>query len=144
MDDHIAKPLHADALQEVLTRMTAPDAAPEPANDTFDTLAAAAGHDVVMELIETFSDDSQRQLDDLLQALHSGDLATVAAAAHRIRGAAGVFGATDLADTCTTIEDAAHAGRHEVAQKAIERLVVALPEAITDLRERMERLRQST
>ncbi|MCU1381258.1 MAG: sensory box histidine kinase/response regulator [Acidimicrobiales bacterium] len=142
MDDHIAKPLHADALQEVLTRMTAPDPSPESANDAFDTLASAAGPDVLIDLIDTFADDSQRQLDELQQALLSGDLAAVAAAAHRIRGAAGVFGATELSATCTTIEGAAHAGQHEVAKTAIERLAVALPEAITDLRNRTERFQQ--
>jgi HPt (histidine-containing phosphotransfer) domain-containing protein len=122
--------------------MTAPDPAHESANDTFDTLAAAAGPVVLIDLIDTFTDDSQRQLDELRQALLSGDLAAVAAAAHRIRGAAGVFGATELSDTCTTIEDAAHAGQHEHAKAATERLVIALPEAITDLRSRTERFRQ--
>jgi CheY-like chemotaxis protein/HPt (histidine-containing phosphotransfer) domain-containing protein len=142
MDDHIAKPLHADALQEVLTRMTAPDAASEPASDPFDTLAAAAGPDVLVGLIDTFTDDSQGQLDELQVAFLTGDLATVAAAAHRIRGAAGVFGAKELADTCSTIEDAARGGQHDVAKTAIERLAVALPEAITDLRARLERFGQ--
>jgi CheY-like chemotaxis protein len=136
MDDHIAKPLHAAALQEVLTRVTDGGPVNDPAEDPIETLRAAAGAEVLAELVETFADDSQLQLDALRQAVDLGDLPKVAGAAHRIRGAAGVFGATTISEVCGIIEDAAKAGELDVARRGLADLELALPVVVADLRDR--------
>jgi CheY-like chemotaxis protein len=134
MDDHVAKPLHPATLQDVLGRITTQEAPPE--DDPIAVLAAAAGPEVLADLIETFATDSQVQLEHLRQAAASSDLPALAAAAHRIRGAAGVFGAKAILDTCATIEDAARAGQLAVARNALADLEHVLPTTTTELRER--------
>jgi signal transduction histidine kinase/CheY-like chemotaxis protein/HPt (histidine-containing phosphotransfer) domain-containing protein len=136
MDDHVAKPLHPATLQDVLGRITNQQAPLEEEDDPIAVLAAAAGPEVLADLIETFATDSLVQIEQLRQAASSGDLPAVAAAAHRIRGAAGVFGAKGILDVCATIEDAAKAGQPEPAHAALDELERVLPTTITDLRER--------
>ncbi|MCU1486704.1 MAG: putative Histidine kinase [Actinomycetia bacterium] len=136
MDDHVAKPLHAAALQEVLSRMTSQPTEPVEDEDPIAALTAAAGPDVVADLIETFAADSEVQLDELRQAAADGNLLRLGAAAHRIRGAAGVFGAKGILGACATMEDAAKAGQLDVARQALTELEAALPVTVAELRAR--------
>jgi signal transduction histidine kinase/CheY-like chemotaxis protein len=136
MDDHVAKPLHASALQEVLGRLTGGDATPADEEDPVAVLTAAAGPEVVADLIETFASDSELQLDELRLAAAAEDLERLGAAAHRIRGAAGVFGAKGILGACAAIEDGAKAGQLGAASAALADLETALPATIAALRAR--------
>jgi signal transduction histidine kinase/CheY-like chemotaxis protein/HPt (histidine-containing phosphotransfer) domain-containing protein len=137
MDDHVAKPLTADALQEVLTRMTTTPA--QPSGSPIDeavlrTIAETAGADIADDLVETFATDSEAQVAALRTAAQLGDLATAGAAAHRLRGAAGSLGARVLAEACADIERAAQAGQTAGITEAIASLPQALDEAVAALR----------
>jgi signal transduction histidine kinase/CheY-like chemotaxis protein/HPt (histidine-containing phosphotransfer) domain-containing protein len=138
MDDHVAKPLTAAALQEVLTRMTTtPD---EPIASPIDqavlrTIAESAGADVADDLVETFAADAELQVAALRDAVRLGDLTAAGAAAHRLRGAAGSLGARTLAEACADLERAAQAGQAATLSSAIADLPTTLDAAVAALRQ---------
>jgi HPt (histidine-containing phosphotransfer) domain-containing protein len=109
MDDYVSKPVTRKALWEVLSRWTggragAPDAAPpaaapaqggapdEPGLDAehFQELAAAFGGEggaLWTELLRPYVEITGRQLRELERALGAGDAGSVAAIAHKLKGA---------------------------------------------------------
>jgi signal transduction histidine kinase/DNA-binding response OmpR family regulator len=138
MDDHVAKPLTPDALQEVLTRMTTtPDPPPASPIDpaVLRVIAETAGADVADDLVETFATDSAAQVATLRSAVELGDLATAGAAAHRLCGAAGALGARALAAACADIERAAQAGQTASTTEAAAGLPDAVEQAVDALRQ---------
>ncbi|MCU1374901.1 MAG: barA [Actinomycetia bacterium] len=136
MDDHVAKPLRVDDLQEVLARMTEPE--PQPISTDVDgevlqTIVDAAGASVLTELIDTFTRDSEAQLAVMQQARARGDLVAVGAAAHRIRGAASALGAVAIAGRCSAIERSAEAGQTSAVYAEIDELASSLADTVTEL-----------
>lgn len=130
MDDYIAKPISLILLSEKLAQWL-----PAPIQQTEGSptlphppVEAAAACGAVESGCEARPADGKtalkgtqralahfRQVNDLdalhlLQAIEAGDMAAVARAAHRIRGACGFIGATGLASVCAMIEQA---GREE-------------------------------
>ena len=57
-----------------------------------------------------FLDDSARQLDQMRQALRSGDSRSFRAAAHSLAGSSGVMRALPLAESCRSLEEMAKRG----------------------------------
>jgi HPt (histidine-containing phosphotransfer) domain-containing protein len=62
---------------------------------------------VILDLIDTYVQDSQQQVDQLQQALASGDFKTLHRMAHSMKSSSATFGATHLSKLCETLERAA-------------------------------------
>ncbi|MBK1721781.1 hybrid sensor histidine kinase/response regulator [Thiocystis violacea] len=133
MDDYLAKPVEAEALLTTLERWlpegrrtlvaTAPPTpsalpaskaeppASEPVEALFDPAALSrrvmGDRAIVQTILHAFLGDLPGQLARLEQALAADDLATVAAQAHRIAGAAVNIGATPFGDLALAVEQAA-------------------------------------
>jgi signal transduction histidine kinase/CheY-like chemotaxis protein/HPt (histidine-containing phosphotransfer) domain-containing protein len=148
MDAYLGKPISIDRLQVTLERWLSiraeqaqGDAADAPApSDVLDRsiLGAWLGDDAaaVSSLLQKFRDaaiDAERQVGD---ASRSGDLAALAAAAHKLKGAAAAVGAISVGDRATSLEAAATAGdwsrcREELGPLAadIRRVIVEIDES---------------
>jgi signal transduction histidine kinase/CheY-like chemotaxis protein/HPt (histidine-containing phosphotransfer) domain-containing protein len=123
MDEHVAKPLRVDEIQEVLRHMTtsAPTPPPghEPAGDVLvdptalRTIRAAGGQEVAADLAASFAADARAQLVVLVEAAATRDLDAVRASAHRLCGGAATLGAMGFSARCGSLERAAIAGEQE-------------------------------
>ena len=133
MDDYIAKPIRLMELHEKLTtwlpasvqlgdaNLPLPGAAAEAAND--ENSRNPIGPDpemrvgrrtnelgITKQVLAHFKQVNDLDVMHLLEAVERDDLATVTRMAHRIKGACGFIGATELAAVCGMIEQA---GRDE-------------------------------
>lgn len=130
MDDYVSKPIHAAALQKVLLRSLSaiPGAPSLPGGDAENesvhgavNLDSALEHvngdrELLWELLEVFMREMPELLAGLRHAVQNSDSASVAQLAHKLKGAAGIFGAQDLVEKLADLE--ARAGRcdlHDVA-----------------------------
>uniref|UniRef100_UPI0022EA6AD9 PAS-domain containing protein n=1 Tax=Falsiroseomonas oryzae TaxID=2766473 RepID=UPI0022EA6AD9 len=127
MDGFLPKPLALDALARALERHL--PAAADAARDAEAGLATLwdpealrqlFGHDParLQRLLASFRDGVQRDGEAVRGALSAGDLTAVAAAAHRMKGAARMAGARRLAELVSELEDAAKAGDGQAAARA--------------------------
>lgn len=73
----------------------------------------------LMELIPAFLTRKRADLQTLNQALKSGDLATIGALGHRIKGEGGSFGFDAMTDIGTGLEAAGKKGDRESARVLI-------------------------
>ncbi len=133
MNDYVTKPIDPDTLYAVLATWVKPDlsrAAPEtgpgataPTAQPFQRLAAGqaqarpginvaealerlGGHDALLSrLLGLFAHDFEASLQQIQDAIDSGELLRAAELVHRIRGAAGNLSANELFKTSTVLED---------------------------------------
>jgi len=124
MDAYIAKPVSLASLRTVLVRWVAVaplDTAPQRPRIDHATLKAWVGDDpaAIAALAKRFADSARASVDDIRSAERTGDLAALAAAAHRLKGAALTLGATALADIAGRIEAAAKAGERAACTEAL-------------------------
>ncbi len=122
MDSYLAKPVNKDALLALVARSvkngralaTAMSGANRPSAEeitidllVFDrlrVLGAAAGHDLLTELIEQFVHDTAPLLVQLREALEARDAIAIARIAHMIKGSSGQLGGRRLAASCDRME----------------------------------------
>jgi signal transduction histidine kinase/DNA-binding response OmpR family regulator len=153
MDDHLAKPVRADDLVEVLARVTsrvseAPAATPalpptsgEPAVDpsALDALTShlgANGAGFRDTLVSAWRRESRRLLEQLDSGAASGDRAAVGGAAHSLRSSSASLGALALAALCASVDDAVRADEPldlMVTASLIRLEVARADQAFTDL-----------
>jgi CheY-like chemotaxis protein len=123
MDDYVAKPTGLRVLAEKMGRWLPirrrPRTSPEPpatraSNDPIDPailhVLTKGQPAAVRRVLAHFHRVNQADAETLQVALQNVDLTTITRAAHRIKGASGLIGATALATVCQQIEDAARAG----------------------------------
>ncbi|MDP2773380.1 MAG: response regulator [Nocardioides sp.] len=126
MDDHLAKPVRAEELAEVLARVTTrsvgppPDPTPAPAPSgpavdaaTLDELTRHLGPgaaDFRDALVSAWRRESRTLLDRLDDAATAGDRDGVGAATHSLKSSSASLGAHVLAALCGSIEAAVRAG----------------------------------
>jgi CheY-like chemotaxis protein/HPt (histidine-containing phosphotransfer) domain-containing protein len=119
MDDVIIKPMNLDQLARKLQQWLVPhdgDAAAAGVDVTDAPLDLAVisqrwgGAAAVHEVLATFRRCNQEDAARLRDAAGMGDVAQVKAMSHRMAGAAGMVGASDLASSCRRVEQAAEAG----------------------------------
>ena len=128
MDDYVAKPVTADALDAVLRRWvprgparaeTPPPSLPRrsssPAIDLgmLRQMRAAQGpdeSDIVAEVVALFLQDAPERLATLRDAAARGDLAAASRVAHTLKGSAGHLGARALTTLCERFERKVRAG----------------------------------
>lgn len=70
----------------------------------FADLQAAAGHDFVAELVQTFGEEAPALLAELRQAQAAGAADRFRRAAHSLKSNSNTFGATTLAELARTLE----------------------------------------
>ncbi|KAF0097122.1 MAG: Signal transduction histidine kinase [Rhodospirillaceae bacterium] len=110
MSDHISKPIRVDELNAAIERNAVPggDVAPMSAGAldraALDELLDAVGPEAFGRLIDAFSKDATRALDELRDT--GTEPARLRTAAHRLAGLFGQFGATEAADAAVAVERA--------------------------------------
>jgi two-component system, sensor histidine kinase and response regulator len=148
MDGYIAKPFRPDELFRAVEdplgiESPSPPAAigslvaTRPAYDLDTALVSVAGsRSMLADMAKIFVDQSATQLAEIVAAHHRGDLASVASAAHSLRGAAAVFGADPLCDAAWNLEQSAQQGDQatcEAIAQDLEQEVARLNTALSSL-----------
>ncbi|MYM22044.1 response regulator [Duganella sp. FT135W] len=126
MNDYVTKPIDPDTLYAVLATWVTPDlsraaaepdpmpvlrrsetpSAPRPGIDVHAALERLGGHDALLsQLLSLFAHDFESSLQQIQDAIHSGEMLRAADLVHRIRGAAGNLSANELFKTSTALED---------------------------------------
>ncbi|MTV36493.1 hybrid sensor histidine kinase/response regulator [Duganella radicis] len=124
MNDYVTKPIDPDTLYAVLATWVTPDLSraaaaeieplprrpsapvtPRPGIDVHAAMERLGGQDALLsQLLNVFAHDFDTSLQQIQDAIHSGELLRAADLVHRIRGAAGNLSANELFKTSTALE----------------------------------------
>jgi len=149
MDDYIAKPVRFEDFQDVLARWKSREtvrpaetsvatATDDPAIDPavlsrWRALTGENGGDLLGDLFDAYTTDSQRRLDSLKRHALDGDANQVRRAAHALKGASANVGASRVTDLCRELEIRAAAGDLSTIADSIETLSTEVRRAIGEL-----------
>ncbi len=146
MDAYLAKPVNLDQLRATLERwmqidepgreVCEVDEAPKPPSAIDrDVLAAWLGDDdkAINSLLAKFRDTAVAAEREIGAASRSGDLPTLAAAAHKLKGAAQTVGAGGVGTAAATLEHAGKAGDRTRCREGLGPLATELRRALADI-----------
>ena len=147
MDGYISKPVQADELFRALAPysaanrpaepLPAPEAVPDPVLDSEALLRRLDGdRDLLRDLAAMFHDDCPTYLSKVRSALLDRDGASLAAALHTLRGAAGNFAAGEVVAVARRLETLAVANDFEAVAaqfRALEKAMNDLDKALATL-----------
>jgi two-component system sensor histidine kinase/response regulator len=152
MDAYVAKPLRPDELFSAIDRLrkrrlsgaahvAVPESSPGPAVDRAALLTAFGGQATLLaDAAGVFLTDAPQMLGRLRAAAEAGDLNEIAAAAHALKGAAGLFSEGDAFTSARALEVKASAGERE----AIDGACAEVEQAMAVLMEELRALIQQT
>ena len=102
--------------------------------DRLRTLESAGSPGLVEKLLDSFLEDTPRQLADLLHAAQAGDAARLTKLAHKLKGSVANLGASGMVRVCTELETRGRNGDTGVAPKLVADLERQFGLASTALR----------
>jgi PAS domain S-box-containing protein len=145
MDAYVSKPLRASELFAAIEAVLAgalPAAPVEPGGPTtqsIDVSALLAGFsgrvDLLIEVIDVFLADAPMLLARLRNAARSGDVPELAAAAHGLKGAAGLFSQGEAYERVRALEIRARSGDGSDAIAAGEAIEASVSRLLSELRQ---------
>jgi signal transduction histidine kinase/DNA-binding response OmpR family regulator len=134
MDGYLSKPVSRGRLRATLQRWLHGDNATSPAIDRTVLDPWIGGDEAARrDLLDKFRFSAAESRRDIETAMAAGDLAALAAAAHRLKGSALAVGARALGDAAATLERAAKAGDRATCQDGLGPLAVEVQRAQTEL-----------
>lgn len=114
MDDYVSKPISLGSLKTVLKRSLAASSRSDSKDRVFDATSFSELYDsspeLGKEIIGLFLDQSRDLFNEAQTALKEGELETVSARIHRLKGAAGAIGAPRLVSLADAILRTAERG----------------------------------
>ena len=131
MDGYLSKPVSLARLRATLQRWlgdTAPAIDPDILADWLPGNTTAQ-----RDLLGKFSATASESRQAIEQAMAEGDLATLASAAHRLKGSAAAVGARALANAASVLERAASAGDRPACQDGLGPLAVEVQRAQAEI-----------
>jgi CheY-like chemotaxis protein/HPt (histidine-containing phosphotransfer) domain-containing protein len=130
MDGYLSKPVSLARLRATLQRWLRGGEAAAPAIDPAVLEPWLQGDEIARrDLLRKFSLSASDSRRDIETAMAAGDLAALAAAAHRLKGGALAVGARALSDAAATLERAAKAGDRASCQDGLGPLAVEVQRA---------------
>jgi CheY-like chemotaxis protein len=149
MDAYLSKPIRPDELLDTLDTVSGRIVGSRPAaagadkpGEELDAPALLANFNgnatLLGEVIDTFLEDCPRMLEGIHDAARARDPARLQAAAHKLKGAAGLFARTGVHELARKVEMAARAGEIE----GLDALYADLEEGVADLTSTLDQLRQ--
>ena len=146
MDAYLAKPVNMDQLRATLERWmpmedvaretthTEAPAKPAAAIDR-EVLAAWLGDDAtaINSLLAKFRDTAIAAEREISTASRAGDLPTLAAAAHKLKGAAQTIGANGVGTAAAALEQAGKAGDRTRCREGLGPLAAELRRALSEI-----------
>ena len=130
MDGYLSKPVSRARLRATLQRWLHGDNATAPAIDRSVLDPWIGGDETARrDLLDKFRLSAAESRRDIETAMAAGDLAALAAAAHRLKGSALAVGARALGDAAATLERAAKAGDRATCQDGLGPLAVEVQRA---------------
>jgi len=92
-----------------------------------------AEDDIVREFLEEYHRTATRLVDECRQAIESGDRATVARIAHRLKSSSRTVGAMAFGELCQTLETAARSDDSATYSTATARFAAEFDEVLSAL-----------
>jgi CheY-like chemotaxis protein len=140
MDDYISKPLRPDQLDAVLERWLggAPPAPPTASGNGSGGALIDAGRvqrfrddypEIADRLVALFADTTPPLLEQLSNAVHSGDEESVRRLAHKLKGSCENVGATRMGALCRQLEE-----RGAPATPLVDELAAVYPATLAEIR----------
>jgi len=131
MDAYVSKPVRRDVLAETLGRWLPGGSGtepldPEPHSDlpvTTDSMLEdlrGLGQETFENLVRLFLGTGAKSLSSIYEARGRGDLSELGELAHSLKGAAGMFGGTALAECCARLQSSSMSGDLSTASRLVD------------------------
>jgi len=126
MDDYLSKPVKLEVLREMLEKWQDPSlveiASQPPLDHKFLAEMTGGDEEFTRELLEEFLKTVPPLMQQVEQALHTGDREALARAAHTMKGSSRAIGAQPFSEIALALERAGKEGRMDDALCAAEKL----------------------